>query len=150
MLCFPLSLSVAHVLLGDFAPLISHFCIDLPAVCRLLCSGEDMLLIFTLVFNIEYQNARMKKRNTSRKSSNRVWDWLSSRIDGIIKTSVFPNFNNLLMQVQNLLDFCSINVLASPPYFLHCCSRISFDPLFFHWTTASFFSKQAPWGLESV
>lgn len=72
MLCFPLSLSVAHVLLGDFAPLISHFCIDLPAVCRLLSSGEDMLLIFTLVFNIEYQNARMIKRNTSRKSSNRV------------------------------------------------------------------------------
>lgn len=35
MLCFPLSLSVAHVLLRDFAPLISYFCIDFPAVWRL-------------------------------------------------------------------------------------------------------------------
>lgn len=35
MLCFPLSLSVAHVLLRDFVPLISYFSINFSAICRL-------------------------------------------------------------------------------------------------------------------
>lgn len=42
----------------------------MPSVgCALhLCLGEDAILIFTLVFNIEYQNAWMKKETQEQKA----------------------------------------------------------------------------------